>query len=151
MTAVVAGIVIAVDTAEKAFLRQSFDGTDWLAPGLNVGVRSDHDATVGVLSCTSATVAATAAVVLIVLHLTVGREGQPVAMGFVIGGLIDNVVDALGDGRVTEYLQPSSGPAFNYGDVAVALGVGWLSWSAARSLRPWLKPAQREPTGDRWP
>ena len=144
-TAAIAAFVIAIDSAEKAYLRRSFDGNDWLAPGLNVGIKSNHDATVGVLSCTSATVAATAAVVLIALHLTFGRADQPAAMGFVIGGLMTNVVDALGDGRVSEYIQPSGWPAFNYGDVAVALGVGWLSWSALRSLRLRLKPARQSP------
>ena len=143
VVSLVAGLVIALDSAEKAFLRRSLDEPVWLAPGFQVRVTSGHDATAGLLSCASATVAATAAALLVVSQLSAGRNPRPAAIGLVVGGLLSNVVDWLGDGRVTEFIQPPGWPAFNYGDAGVAAGVVWLSWAALTTRRPQLSTAKR--------
>ena len=144
VVALVAGLVIAIDTAEKAFLVRPRGEALWLAPGLYVRVTSEPGAAVGLLSCGTATVAAAAAAVVIVSQLAVGRtQWRPAALGLVVGGLLSNVIDSLGDGRVTEFIQPPAWSAFNYGDVALTVGAVWLSCAALRCRRRRYQPTRR--------
>jgi signal peptidase II len=47
----------------------------------------------------------------------------PVALGFLIGGSMSNLVDRVRQGFVTDFLDPKYWPAFNLGDVFITVGV----------------------------
>jgi len=57
----------------------------------------------------------------------------PVAVGFVLGGSISNLVDRLRLGHVTDFLDFDYWPAFNLADTFIVVGVGllFLSFVAA--------------------
>ena len=50
----------------------------------------------------------------------------PVAVGFVLGGSISNLVDRLRLGHVTDFLDLDYWPAFNLADMFIVVGVGLL-------------------------
>lgn len=50
----------------------------------------------------------------------------PVALGFVLGGSVSNLVDRLRFGYVTDFLDVARWPAFNLADTFIVLGVGLL-------------------------
>jgi len=50
----------------------------------------------------------------------------PVAVGFVLGGSISNLVDRLRLGHVTDFLDFDYWPAFNLADTFIVVGVGLL-------------------------
>ena len=50
----------------------------------------------------------------------------PVAVGFVLGGSISNLVDRLRLGHVTDFLDLDYWPAFNLADTFIVVGVGLL-------------------------
>lgn len=50
----------------------------------------------------------------------------PVALGFLLGGSMSNLVDRIRQGYVTDFLDPDYWPAFNLGDVFITVGVGIL-------------------------
>ena len=50
----------------------------------------------------------------------------PVALGFLVGGSVSNLVDRTRQGYVTDFLDPDYWPAFNLGDVFITVGVGLL-------------------------
>jgi signal peptidase II len=47
----------------------------------------------------------------------------PVALGFLVGGSVSNLVDRIRQGYVTDFLDPDYWPAFNLGDVFITVGV----------------------------
>jgi signal peptidase II len=47
----------------------------------------------------------------------------PVALGFLIGGSLGNLVDRVRLGHVTDFLDVSFWPAFNLADTFIVLGV----------------------------
>lgn len=47
----------------------------------------------------------------------------PVALGFLVGGSMSNLVDRIRQGYVTDFLDPQYWPAFNLGDVFITVGV----------------------------
>ena len=50
----------------------------------------------------------------------------PVAVGFVLGGSVSNLVDRLRLGHVTDFLDLDYWPAFNLADTFIVVGVGLL-------------------------
>lgn len=59
------------------------------------------------------------------------RSGQrhpllPVALGFVLGGSVSNLVDRVRLGYVTDFLDLEYWPAFNLADTFIVVGVGLL-------------------------
>ncbi|MCA3749277.1 MAG: signal peptidase II [Rubrobacter sp.] len=61
-----------------------------------------------------------------------------VSLGLILGGGLANLLDRLGDGRVTDYLDVGLGswrwPTFNLPDAAITVGVFlvvWLLWRDA--------------------
>ena len=91
----------------------------------------------------------------------------PVALGFVLGGSVSNLVDRVRLGHVTDFLDLRYWPAFNLADIFIVVGVATLfgalagadrakhrprrSWqlSAFAPLRPSASTA-RSPAGRRW-
>ncbi|MCY4087045.1 MAG: signal peptidase II [Actinomycetia bacterium] len=72
------------------------------------------------------TILTVVAVVWMVTYFT--RAGArhpllPVALGFLIGGSVSNLVDRFRLGRVTDFIDPQHWPAFNLADVFITVGV----------------------------
>ena len=60
----------------------------------------------------------------------------PVALGLVIGGSISNLVDRVRLGRVTDFLDVASWPAFNLADTFIVVGVAILLLTLYAADRP---------------
>ena len=72
----------------------------------------------------------------------VTAHGDDVALAFIIGGGIGNVIDRIRfDGRVTDFIYLQAGPlhtgVFNVADVVITFGILWLllSWGITRRRR----------------
>jgi signal peptidase II len=83
---------------------------------------------------------ATLLIALWVVHaLRMDSESVPApwALGLLLGGGIANLIDRIGDGRVTDFLDvgfgPHRWPTFNIADIAILTGVALLlAWSYRR-------------------
>ena len=68
----------------------------------------------------------------------------PVALGFLIGGSVSNLVDRFRVGRVTDFIDPGRWPAFNLADVFITVGVLLLLVTiVAVERRPRLRRVER--------
>ena len=59
----------------------------------------------------------------------------PVALGFLVGGSLANLIDRLRTGKVTDFIDPQHWPAFNLADVFITVGVILLLLTIAASER----------------
>ena len=89
--------------------------------GIAFGLFSD--ATSIVIALTAIAIAA-----LVVFFARSARRHPllPVAVGFVLGGSVSNLVDRLRLGHVTDFLDLDYWPAFNLADTFIVVGVGLL-------------------------
>lgn len=76
-----------------------------------------------------------AAIVWMLVYFT--RSGRkhavvPSALGLVIGGASANLVDRMGDGKVTDFLQIHHWPIFNVADMSIVCGVALLIVALSR-------------------
>ena len=90
-------------------------------------------------SATSIVIALTALAVLWML-IFFARSGArhpvlPVALGFVLGGSVSNLVDRVRLGHVTDFLDLRYWPAFNLADVFIVVGVATLFGALAGADR----------------
>lgn len=85
-------------------------------------------------------VLALVAFALILARPLVGSRAGGVALGLILGGGISNLLDRVGDGRVTDYLDVGLGswrwPTFNLPDTAIVAGVVLVLWLLARNDGP---------------
>jgi len=73
------------------------------------------------------------------------RSGQrhpvlPIALGFVLGGSVANLLDRVRLGHVTDFLDLRWWPAFNLADSFIVVGVGILFVALAIADRPRPRP-----------
>jgi signal peptidase II len=68
----------------------------------------------------------------------------PIALGFLIGGSIGNLVDRIRLGHVTDFLDLTYWPAFNLADTFIVVGVAILMASLVVAERK-PRPARRLP------
>ena len=95
-------------------------------------------------SATSIVIVLTALAVLWML-VFFARSGArhpvlPVALGFVLGGSLSNLVDRVRLGHVTDFLDLRYWPAFNLADVFIVVGVATLFTALAGSDRARHRP-----------
>lgn len=95
-------------------------------------------------SATSVVIALTALAVLWML-VFFARSGArhpvlPVALGFVLGGSVSNLVDRVRLGHVTDFLDLRFWPAFNLADVFIVFGVATLFGALAGADRAKHRP-----------
>ena len=69
-----------------------------------------------------------------VLRMEAGHHPAPWALGLLLGGGLANVIDRIGDGRVTDFLDFGFGahrwPTFNLADVFILTGAALImTWS----------------------
>jgi len=95
-------------------------------------------------SATSVVIALTGLAVLWML-VFFARSGArhpvlPVALGFVLGGSVSNLVDRVRFGHVTDFLDLRYWPAFNLADVFIVVGVATLFGALAGADRAKHRP-----------
>ena len=95
-------------------------------------------------SATSVVIALTALAVLWML-VFFARSGArhpvlPVALGFVLGGSVSNLLDRVRLGHVTDFLDLRYWPAFNLADVFIVVGVATLFGALAGADRAKHRP-----------
>ncbi|HEX4931259.1 MAG TPA: signal peptidase II [Gaiellaceae bacterium] len=95
-------------------------------------------------SATSVVIALTGLAVLWML-VFFARSGArhpvlPVALGFVLGGSVSNLVDRVRLGHVTDFLDFRFWPAFNLADVFIVVGVATLFGALAGADRTKHRP-----------
>jgi len=95
-------------------------------------------------SATSVVIALTGLAVLWML-VFFARSGArhpvlPVALGFVLGGSVSNLVDRIRLGHVTDFLDLRYWPAFNLADVFIVVGVATLFGALAGADRAKHRP-----------
>jgi len=53
--------------------------------------------------------------------------------GLIVGGGLANIIDRIGDGTVTDFIQVGSFPVFNVADSCITIGVAILLWEMVRT------------------
>jgi signal peptidase II len=136
--AAVAAVVVALDQASKASIRSSIPVVGASVPVLGRLVRFTHTrnagAAFGMLPGNRFVFIGVSVLVLfgIVVYLWRWRPTRPmivVALGFVAGGALGNLIDRALIGYVTDFIQwPFDFPVFNLADSAIVVGVAMLVW-----------------------
>ena len=94
-----------------------------LNPGLAFGMLADTPAgwrwVVALLS-----IGALAVLAVVGLRMLPGGGPlTPVALGFIFGGAVGNLIDRIGSGHVTDFIELPPWPPFNVADVCITFGV----------------------------
>ena len=55
--------------------------------------------------------------------------------GLIVGGGLANIIDRIGDGTVTDFIQVGSFPVFNIADCCITVGVVLLLWEMVTKER----------------
>jgi signal peptidase II len=140
---------VAADLSTKAIATASLQRHrpvevvgEWvrLTLGYNEGVAFGLFATdgPGVVLLSGAVLAALAVWAARALRDPGSPRGTALTLGLVLGGGVANLIDRVGDGRVTDFLDLGLGahrwPTFNLADVAIVVGVALLMlWSYRNS------------------
>jgi signal peptidase II len=132
---ILAVVVAAADLVTKWLAEQRLDEPVSLVAGLRLELGHNSGIAFGALTDLPAGVLI-AGVSLVIggLLVTVWRDWLPVpwpAVGLLVGGAVGNLLDRLGDGRVTDFIDPPRWPAFNVADIAITVAVGVLLWRGA--------------------
>ncbi len=99
----------------------------------------------GLFSSATSVVIALTALAVVWMVVFFARSGArhpvlPVALGFVLGGSISNLVDRVRLGHVTDFLDLRFWPAFNLADVFIVVGVATLFGALAGADRAKHRP-----------
>ena len=147
---VIAGTALMADQLTKAIVTSRLPIGDSVAAigpfsihhvqnsGIAFGLFADSTTAVILL-----TAVAVAAMLVFFGHTAQRHDLLPVALGFVIGGSIANLIDRVRLGHVTDFLDFAYWPAFNLADTFIVMGVGLLfaSFIAADRTSPRLGTA----------
>ena len=126
---VVALVVLVADQATKAIVRGSIGrgervdvvlGID-LVNTRNSGVAFGFFSGGGTIVALVAAIALAALLIFFATHLTRPLVWLPT--GLLIGGAVGNLIDRVGEGAVTDFVDVSIWPAFNLADTAITIGV----------------------------
>lgn len=130
---VVAAAAVAADQVTKAIVRSELD----LGEAVHVVGPFDihHVRNTGIAfglfpgAASPVTILTGIAVIWMLVYFA--RSGArhpvlPVALGFLVGGSMSNLVDRIRQGYVTDFIDPQYWPAFNLGDVFITIGVALL-------------------------
>jgi signal peptidase II len=131
--ALVAAAAAAGDQLTKAIVSSRLalgDAVEVIGPFTIHHVRNTGIA-FGLFSDATSIVIALTAVAIAALVAFFARSARrhpllPVAVGFVLGGSVSNLVDRLRLGHVTDFLDLDYWPAFNLADTFIVVGVGLL-------------------------
>lgn len=113
--------------------------------GLNLTLGFNHGMAFGMLNNPETSrwlVIVLTGAITIALLVWMAREKSRlgcIALGFIVGGALGNLIDRIRHGRVTDFLDVYVGsyhwPTFNMADVAIFCGVACLLWRSYRSSK----------------
>ena len=139
-SATLAAAVAAADLAAKWFAERHLDEPISLPAGLRLELGHNSGVAFGALDAAPDWTIAGATALLVAGLLVAAQRGllplSPSGTGLLVGGGVANLIDRLGDGRVTDFIDPPRWPAFNLADVAITLGVLLILWRSVREDRP---------------
>ena len=144
--AAIAGAAVGADQLTKHAVTSTLSlGEDAHVAGpLSIHHVQNTGIAFGVLGGAAAFVAAFTALAIAWMLLFFARSGArhgllPVALGFLIGGSLSNLVDRVRLGHVTDFLDVGFWPAFNLADSFIVAGVALFVlalFAADRAARP---------------
>lgn len=128
--------VAVADFATKRLVERRLDEPVALVAGLRLELGHNSGIAFGALNDLPSWVLITAVTILIAGLLVAVRRGLlPLSwppVGLLLGGALANLVDRVGDGRVTDFIDPPRWPAFNLADMAITGAVLLIVGRAAR-------------------
>lgn len=136
--------LVVLDLGTKRWAEAQLETPLELVGGMQLAVSHNSGIAFGRLAdAPEVVVLSVVGIALAVLALALTRAwlpASPLAAGLLVGGAIANALDRISDGRVTDFIDPPSWPAFNLADIAITLGVALLLLDAlattpARSSR----------------
>lgn len=143
----VAVAVAVVDLATKWWAERHLDEPISLIAG--VSLELGHNSGVAFGALTDLPVGVMVGVVTCLVaafFVAVVRHALPIrwpAAGLLLGGALANLIDRIGDGVVTDFIDPPRWPAFNLADVAITCAVVLMLWSSFRDDPRARPPAER--------
>jgi signal peptidase II len=141
--ALVAGAAIVADQLTKQVVGRTLelgDSVDIVGP-FSIHHVQNSGIAFGLFGSRTEIVIAVTGVAVGAMLVFFARSGRrhpvlPVALGLVIGGSISNLVDRVRLGRVTDFLDLESWPAFNLADTFIVVGVVILLLALFAADRP---------------
>ncbi len=134
-------VVLVVDQLLKLSIRDRLlEGeTQTIIPGFELTHLEDSGVAFGLFAGSGAVLVSVGLVALVglALYLSVRTSSTFawVSFGLLLGGATSNLIDRIGRGSVTDYLDPDLWPAFNLADVAIVIGVVGLAVDALTAER----------------
>lgn len=134
----IAGLIIAIDQASKAYIRAAFPGPegsqmwapwDWMLPYARIVHVSNTGVAFGMFQGLGSIFKYLALVVAlgIVYYFPQIPENEKIlrfSMSLMLAGALGNVIDRLtNDGRVTDFISVGNFPVFNVADSSITIGV----------------------------
>ena len=136
---VVAALVANADLVIKALVERRLSESVNLILGLRLDVGYNSGAAFGVGGDAAGPLLILIVVgLLLTLVVAVEREWLAytwIGLGLLFGGAIANLVDRIGDERVTDYIDFELWPAFNLADIAITVGVAIVLWTTLSQER----------------
>ena len=140
----VAGVIFALDLVTKQVVLDSLEPGERhdLFLGFDLARVTNEGIAFGILDDGGGLVVAVTAIALLAVigwfASAPERPGLWLGVGLLLGGALGNLADRLGDGGVTDFIDPPLWPAFNVADIAITAGVVVL---VAAALAPRPAPA----------
>ncbi len=133
---IIATLIVAIDQATKAFVRQALspgDSFPVIANILHLTYVRNPGAAFGILQGKlGLLIAASIIMVAVVLFYTrsIARSEPWLGLGYslALGGAVGNLIDRIRYGWVTDFVDFRVWPVFNVADTAIFLGVCILLW-----------------------
>ena len=142
----VAAVVVLLDQVTKAIVRASLErGEAWPEWDLPFRLRyvTNTGASFGILEGQTAFLIVMAVIGLGAIFLYYRNPPfehwtASAGIGLLLGGALGNLIDRVRLGRVTDFFDPDSFPAFNVADSAINMGIavlvlGYLVWGRVKS------------------
>lgn len=126
-----AALIVAVDQLTKVVVRARLDvGGRWPdgAELLRIAHVENSGAAFGILQGAGGfllvtTLIGVAAILAYLWTAPAGDRWHGAALGLILGGAVGNLIDRVGRGSVTDFIDPAHYPAFNIADSSIVVGV----------------------------
>ena len=133
--------VLTADVVTKALATQQLAGgrVAELPLGVRLAYGENSGIAFGLLAGSSGLILGIALIVILALVVVLLRSRAwltAVPIGVLLGGAFANLVDRVGDGAVTDFVDLGPWPAFNVADVAITTGVALFVLAFARHPAP---------------
>jgi signal peptidase II len=94
----------------------------WLTGGLGLSLAENTGISFGLGAQNHPGLVTAVVTIALIVAAFALRKGSKIGLGLLIGGGLANLIDRLGDGRVTDYIAIGPWPAFNVADACITIG-----------------------------